>query len=59
MWRSRFLLRGLGLLALLLCSSAGRAALPYRFLLVISDQWKDPASYVIEAGGGQPNVVPD
>jgi hypothetical protein len=32
---------------------AARAAspLPYRFLLVISDQWKDPASYVIDAGG--------
>ncbi len=25
--------------------------LPYRFLLVISDQWKDPASYVVEDGG--------
>ncbi|MBM3746263.1 MAG: hypothetical protein FJW34_10745 [Acidobacteria bacterium] len=25
--------------------------LPYRLLLVISDQWKDPASYVIEDGG--------
>ncbi|HWB85857.1 MAG TPA: hypothetical protein VG675_17070 [Bryobacteraceae bacterium] len=24
---------------------------PYRFLLVISDQWKDPASYVIEDNG--------
>jgi len=57
MWRSRFLLRGLGLLAFLLCSSTGRAALPYRFLLVISDQWKDPASYVIEAGGEFPVIV--
>ena len=47
---SRFLLRALGLLAFLLCSSTGRAALPYRFLLVISGQWKDPASYVIEGG---------
>jgi hypothetical protein len=25
--------------------------LPYRFLLVIGDQWKDPASYVIEEDG--------
>ena len=28
-----------------------RQTLPYRFLLVISNQWKDPASYVIEGGG--------
>jgi hypothetical protein len=28
-----------------------RQPLPYRFLLVISNQWKDPASYVIEGGG--------
>lgn len=27
------------------------AAKPYRFLLVISDQWKDPSSFVIEGGG--------
>ncbi len=32
-------------------STANLPALPYRFLLVISDQWKDPASYVIEEGG--------
>lgn len=30
---------------------AQTAQLPYRFLLVISDQWKDPASYVIDEGG--------
>lgn len=30
--------------------------LPYRFLLVISDQWKDPASYLID-GGGEFQVV--
>ena len=24
---------------------------PYRFLLVVSDQWKDPASYVIDEDG--------
>lgn len=29
---------------------AGRPGLPYRFLLVISDQWPDPASYLIEGG---------
>ena len=28
-----------------------RQTLPYRFLLVISNQWKDPASYVIEFSG--------
>ena len=28
-----------------------RQPLPYRFLLVISNQWKDPASYLIEGGG--------
>ncbi|MEK7403753.1 MAG: hypothetical protein AAB225_01465 [Acidobacteriota bacterium] len=28
-----------------------RAPLPYRFLLVISDQWKDPASCLVEGGG--------
>jgi hypothetical protein len=33
MWRARLLLRALGLLAFLPWSSAGRAALPYRFLL--------------------------
>jgi hypothetical protein len=31
--------------------AAQTAPLPYRFLLVISDQWKDPASHVIEDGG--------
>ncbi|MBI4875824.1 MAG: hypothetical protein HY822_14405, partial [Acidobacteria bacterium] len=40
---------------LLVAASAAPAgetpALPYRFLLVISDQWKDPASHVIEEGG--------
>ena len=28
-----------------------QAPLPYRFLLVISDQWKDPSSYIIGDGG--------
>jgi hypothetical protein len=37
--------------------AAGAPALPYRFLLVISEQWKDPASYVIEAGGEFPAIV--
>jgi hypothetical protein len=46
----------------LLCAVAGWAssasgALPYRFLLVIGDQWKDPASRLIEAGGEFPVVV--
>lgn len=37
--------------------AAGLAPLPYRFLLVISDQWKDPASYVIEEGGEFQTIV--
>jgi len=47
----------------LLCVVAGWAsasasgALPYRFLLVIGDQWKDPASRLIEAGAEFPVVV--
>ncbi|MDA2939024.1 polysaccharide deacetylase family protein, partial [Acidobacteria bacterium AH-259-A15] len=36
--------------------SVDSPSLPYRFLLVVSDQWKDPASYVIE-GGGEFQVV--
>ncbi len=35
--------------------AAGR--LPYRFLLVIGDQWKDPSSKLVEAGGEFPVVV--
>jgi hypothetical protein len=31
--------------------------LPYRFLLVISDQWKDPASYVLEGNGEFPVIA--
>ncbi len=40
-------------------SAAARAEgpLPYRFLLVIADQWKDPASYVIEGGGEFPVIA--
>jgi hypothetical protein len=34
-----------------------RELLPYRFLLVVSNQWKDPASYLIEGGGGFQLVV--
>jgi hypothetical protein len=48
----RFRLASTLLIALMLQGMAGaQPALPYRFLLVISDQWKDPASYVIEDGG--------
>ncbi len=32
-------------------AAAQQPPLPYRFLLVISGQWKDPASYVIDDGG--------
>lgn len=38
-------------LALASVASAAPPVLPYRFLLVVSDQWKDPASQVIEDGG--------
>ena len=50
-------LRGVASLALLLSAPlAARATderqpLPYRFLIVISNQWRDPASYLIEGGG--------
>jgi hypothetical protein len=40
-----------------LAGKAGTSALPYRFLLVISDQWKDPASYVLEGDGEFPVVA--
>ena len=48
--------RSIPLAAILCFPLAAQAAdgldpLPYRFLLVISDQWKDPASYLIEGGG--------
>ena len=33
------------------------APVPYRFLLVIGNQWKDPSSRLIEAGGEFPVVV--
>ena len=36
---------------------AGPGPLPYRFLLVISKQWKDPSSKLIEPGGEFPVVV--
>lgn len=49
-------LKTVGALALLLFAPMVRAAderrpLPYRFLIVTSNQWKDPASYLIEGGG--------
>jgi len=50
-------LRAIAALALVLLTPLAvgaadeRQTLPYRFLLVISNQWKDPASYVIEGGG--------
>ncbi|MFB3826589.1 MAG: hypothetical protein ACE15B_07455 [Bryobacteraceae bacterium] len=43
--------------ALAAAASSRTAELPYRFLLVISDQWKDPASYVVEGAGEFPMVV--
>jgi hypothetical protein len=42
---------------LCLCLPASAESfLPYRFLLVVADQWKDPSSTIIE-GGGEFNVV--
>lgn len=37
--------------------TADCAPVPYRFLLVIGNQWKDPSSRLIEAGGEFPIVV--
>jgi len=48
----RFRLAALLTMALALQGLArAQAPLPYRFLLVIGDQWKDPSSYIIEDGG--------
>lgn len=48
----RFRLAALLPMALALQGLArAQAPLPYRFLLVIGDQWKDPSSYIIEDGG--------
>jgi hypothetical protein len=50
----------LAVLLVLLCGSGlaqtagSRPPLPYRFLLIISSQWKDPASYLIEGEGEFP-----
>ncbi len=41
----------LAALATAACAAGAAAPPPYRFLLVISDQWKDPASRLIEGGG--------
>lgn len=45
------------LLAVLTLHLPGAGPLPYRFLLVIGDQWKDPSSKLIEAGGEFPVMV--
>ncbi|MEX2044418.1 MAG: hypothetical protein WD941_03630 [Opitutus sp.] len=37
--------------------AAEPSPLPYRFLIVIGDQWKDPSSRLIEAGGEFPALV--
>ena len=49
--RVAFLLAGVAL------HLAGAGRLPYRFLLVIGDQWTDPSSKLIEAGGEFPVVA--
>src|SRR5574340_662953 len=49
---------GLLLAAALVTGAASQTtSLPYRFLLVISDQWKDPASYVVEGADEFPMVA--
>lgn len=44
-------------LLLALAIPASAAPLPYRYLLVIGNQWNDPASKLIEPGGEFPVVV--
>src|SRR5690242_10052495 len=39
------------LAALLVLGAQGQTVRPYRFLLVVNDQWKDPASFVIDEDG--------
>lgn len=54
----RPLLLRLGLLGILAAGlPAAESPLPYRFLLVIGDQWKDPSSKLIEPGGEFPVVA--
>src|SRR5512133_2245387 len=51
-------LRFVSILAVLATAAfAAGESLPYRFLLVIGKQWKDPASRLIEAGGEFPVVA--
>jgi hypothetical protein len=51
------LFRVLLTLALAFAASGASPDPPYRFLLVVSDQWKDPASFVIEEGGEFPALA--
>lgn len=48
---SRLLAALLLALALAAQTAPEKRALPYRLLLVISNQWKDPASQIIDSGG--------
>ena len=54
--RKRFLILVLAVVAGWVVT-ADCAPVPYRFLLVIGNQWKDPASRLIEPGGEFPVVV--
>jgi len=54
--RKRFLVPVLAVVASWALTADG-APVPYRFLLVIGNQWKDPASRLIEPGGEFPVVV--
>ena len=38
-------------------SALGQNVKPYRVLLVISDQWKDPSSYLVAEGGEFQTIV--
>lgn len=60
-FRRNFELYSVVLLCLLACPSMAQrrpavSVLPYRFLLVVGDQWKDPASSIVE-GGGEFNTI--
>lgn len=48
---------GVLLAAILAVAGSGTTSLPYRFLLVVSEQWKDPASHLVEGAGEFPMVV--
>jgi hypothetical protein len=52
-----FLLVALVYISLARLPAGNQSLLPYRFLLVISNQWNDPASYLIEGSGEFQTIV--